>query len=45
MLHRIDGNLELRPMVVRDIPIAISILREYDDDDADDLHLLLIAAD
>jgi len=36
MLHRIDGNLQLRPMVVRDIPIAISIIREYDDDDADE---------
>jgi len=36
MLHRIDGNLELRPMVVRDIPVAISIIREYDDDDANE---------
>ena len=34
MFHRIDGNLELRPMVVRDIPIALSIIQEYDEDDA-----------
>lgn len=36
MFRRVDGNLELRPMVVRDIPIALSIIREYDTDDADE---------
>jgi N-acetylglutamate synthase-like GNAT family acetyltransferase len=36
MLSRSDGNLQLRPMTVRDIPIALSIIREYDEDDADE---------
>jgi GNAT superfamily N-acetyltransferase len=34
MFHRADGNLELRPMKVKDIPVAVAIVREYDEDDA-----------
>jgi GNAT superfamily N-acetyltransferase len=34
MLYRTNGTLELRPMTVKDIPIAISIIREFDEDDA-----------
>ncbi|MEQ1824988.1 MAG: GNAT family N-acetyltransferase [Pirellula sp.] len=36
MLYRADGKLELRPMVVRDIPAALSIIQEYDEDDAEE---------
>jgi hypothetical protein len=35
-MYRGDQSLELRPMQVRDIPLALSIIREYDDEDADE---------
>ena len=34
MFHRADGNLELRPMTVKDIPVALRIIQEVDEDDA-----------
>ncbi len=33
MARRTEGNLELRPMVVSDVRIALSIINDYDQDD------------
>jgi ribosomal protein S18 acetylase RimI-like enzyme len=35
---RSDGNLELRPMEVSDVPMALAIIRSYDEDDASEAY-------
>lgn len=34
MYRRVDGTLELRPMMPQDIPMALRIIHDYDEDDA-----------
>ncbi len=34
MFRRAEGNLELRPMMANDVPMALRIIHDYDEDDA-----------
>ena len=38
MLRRIEGNLELRPMMASDVQTALHIIQDYDQDDAAEAH-------